>query len=417
MTYGIEKLHALLREPRPLRWLFAGDSITHGCHHTGGMKNFFEYIKQYLSLPLPNGMDRSGDLVMQTGVSSATTGDCLHYYESWVENIHPDIIVFMFGMNDAVTISGLDGTPNGDADITVFRQNLDELMTRFVRLGAFPIAMIPNASCRDEAIAPYEEAVRALCRREGMLLVDHHAMFSGAGKQAEELMSDHIHPNGLGHFYMAKEILRTLGLPETGVLAGPLPYRVAYGGCTEGYVPPLNRFLRIMKPQSWCFLGGGETADISVNPSARGYVAQAEEVLRWEKTGYQPPEPRMRFFVNAAKPNMTLGEIADRLDELLLTKPNLVFLMPENEDESALRAIIAAIKERGAQLVLLPCPARPIAEQERLVQIAKEHGLPYTEPFAAASPLTATVHKRLCDALCRLFDTDGTQRDLASTFR
>ena len=416
MEYGVEKLHALLRQPRPLRWLFAGDSITHGCHHTGGMKNFFEYFKQYLSAPLPNGMDRTADLVMQTGVSSATTGDCLHYFDSWVENTHPDIIVFMFGMNDAVTISGLDGKPNGDADLSVFKQNLNEMMARFLRLGAFPIAMIPNPSCRDEAIAPYEEAVRALCQKHGLLLVDHHAMFEAAGKQAEEWMSDHIHPNGIGHFHMAQEILKTLELPAAGVLAQPLPYQVSYTKCTEGYVPPLNRFLRMMRPQCWCFLGGSATADIAANPSARNYVAQAEEVLRWEKCGYQPPEPRMRFFVNMARPGMTTTEMANHLDDLFLVNPDLVFLMPEDGDSVALATIIAAVKEKGAQLVLLPCPERPIAEQERLVKLAIENDLPYIEPFEAEAPLTATVHQRICNALCRLFDTDGTQRDLASTF-
>ncbi len=397
----ITALHELMRSDRPLTWLFAGDSITHGCRHTAGNKNFFEYFRQYLSTPLPNGMDRTGDLVLQTGVCSATTGDCLKYFDSWVTSKHPDIIITMLSMNDCVTISGLDGSPNGDQDLSVFSKNLEEITARYLKMQAFPIYMIPNTSSRDADIAPFIPVIREHCKRNGFLCVDHYTLFETTENNAD-WMSDHIHPSATGHFKMAQEIVRTLQLPPAGVLALENPSLVEYSGNPSSGDCPLSEYLQKKIPQTYCFLGSDVTAEIDGFPTARSYVAQAEEVLRWEQTSDPYPEARMRFFVNLAKRGMTLSDMAKQVDALWQFSPDLVFLMPEDENDAALCEILTAITAHGAKPVLLPCPLLSMESQQKMIDTAKELGVVTAPPFTAAE-VTPNLHLKLAASLCGLF--------------
>ena len=55
----------LLRRDQPMKWLFAGDSITHGALHTLGWRDFTELFSERVRWELK----RTRDFVIKTGIS------------------------------------------------------------------------------------------------------------------------------------------------------------------------------------------------------------------------------------------------------------------------------------------------------------------------------------------------------------
>lgn len=192
-------MQALTARKEPVAWVFAGDSITHGCMHTDYLRNYQEHFTQALKAT----PERARDTVVNTGVSGATTRELMEYFNAWVADYQADVVFLCFGMNDCAT----DGiTPESYAG------NLREAVRRIRAAGAIPVLQTPNTSNRQRKLRPYLEAARALVRQEEILLIDHNAFWSSHPKEVKKLMADGIHPNEYGHLLWVRYLLQSLEL-------------------------------------------------------------------------------------------------------------------------------------------------------------------------------------------------------------
>ena len=68
-TPDIVKLADLLKKPDPLTWVFTGDSVTQGAHHTYGGRCYPEIIAERIRWELR----RIADIVINSGVNGTNT--------------------------------------------------------------------------------------------------------------------------------------------------------------------------------------------------------------------------------------------------------------------------------------------------------------------------------------------------------
>jgi len=80
----MERIKQLLQSDQPLKWLFYGDSITHGALHTFGWRDYTEHFTERVRFE----MNRRRDIVIKTAFSGNSTKDLLDY---WMSNaFHPN---------------------------------------------------------------------------------------------------------------------------------------------------------------------------------------------------------------------------------------------------------------------------------------------------------------------------------------
>jgi hypothetical protein len=61
----MEKIKALIGGREPVRWVFSGDSITHGALHTFGLRDYTELFSERVRFEMGRGLD----VVMKTAIS------------------------------------------------------------------------------------------------------------------------------------------------------------------------------------------------------------------------------------------------------------------------------------------------------------------------------------------------------------
>ncbi|WP_427892040.1 SGNH/GDSL hydrolase family protein [Kribbella sp. GL6] len=209
---------ALLHRSGPLTWAFAGDSVTQGARHTNGWRDYTELFAERWRWEL----GRRRDLVINTGVSDRRIGDLAGDLDHCVLRHRPEVVVLMFGLNDARL--GADG-------LTSFADGYGEVLRRLAEeSGAVLVLQTPNQVARyDEprrtVLPEYAAVVREQADRFGAVLVDHHRVWTEAGERTEYWISEGCHPNEYGHRVLASELCRSLGIdaPESSLGRSYLP--------------------------------------------------------------------------------------------------------------------------------------------------------------------------------------------------
>lgn len=363
-------LQEVQKREQPVTWLFAGDSITHGCMHTDYLRNYQEYFMQAVKA----SPERRLDTVVNTGVSGATTQDMMEYFDAWISDYQADVVFLCFGMNDCAT-KGM--TPER------YARNLSEAVRRIRASGAVPVLQTPNTtSARQKALAPYLEAARSLAQREAVLLIDHNAFWAAHSKEVKKLMSDNIHPNEYGHLLWVRYLLRSLDLAFSvdGLFASgsyhAVPLAEEKRPVSVKAAPDAEKSARFApyftpgRPSVWVYLGGGATAGVRFSQNgARAYPAHIQEVARWEMIGDDFTN-RMRYCVNQAHGGDSVSDMLAHYDDWVgRFHPSVVSIMPEFEGEEPgsnakfthakfthdLNALISRARADGA-LVILQTP-------------------------------------------------------------
>ncbi len=215
----MDKIKELLKSDSPIKWLFTGDSITHGVLHTYGHRDYVQLFEERLRFELA----RYKDVVIRTAVSGWTTQDILNDIEWNVLQFNPDVFSIMIGMNDASKVSIDDFTDN-------YRRILDIVDKRTTALA---ILHTPNPavagfdSTRDSSLPKIVESVRNLGQERGIPVVDHYAEWTLHLAQSLgstlPLMNDCIHPNSYGHQVFARLLMKELGIwGEKSTFCGPI---------------------------------------------------------------------------------------------------------------------------------------------------------------------------------------------------
>ena len=211
MSDLMEPIKARLKSDKPVKWLFAGDSITHGALHTWGHRDYTEHFSERVRYEL----DRRRDIVIKTGVSGWTAAVILDDLEWSVLQFKPDVVALMIGTNDCHVSRG------GAAGLPGFRENVLAIIDRIAAadrntaiLLQVPNPIWPEAMNERGALPLYAEALRQIARERHLPLVDHCRYWQDAIKEnsirATAWMNDPLHPGPYGHLALARLFLQQL---------------------------------------------------------------------------------------------------------------------------------------------------------------------------------------------------------------
>ncbi len=202
--------HSLLASATPAVWLFVGDSITQGALHTFGFRDFTQLFAERIRYEL----GRSRDIVLNIGVSGATSTDAIGYLEESMGKITPSAAFIMLGVNDASedrphTASGLQ------ANLEKIYATLTAAESAVIFQTSPPL--LPSAVKYHAKLPAMMQAVRDASLSTGALLVDHAAYWPRYAAESpvrnlEYLMSDPVHPNNYGHALLARHLLEALAI-------------------------------------------------------------------------------------------------------------------------------------------------------------------------------------------------------------
>ncbi|MBK8506000.1 MAG: G-D-S-L family lipolytic protein [Saprospiraceae bacterium] len=172
--------------------------------------------------------------VINAGIGGSHTGrridhdlfkirHALDRFESDVLEKNPDLTIIGFGTNDSAIDAKVEG---GDSRIPLkaYKSNLKFIISTLKENGSKVILIAPNClgaaypEFRNERLYKYVKVVRRLARKYKTGLFDNYAFFREydrvSGQSMDDLMLDGVHPNDLGHEFMAarlsKEILRIM---------------------------------------------------------------------------------------------------------------------------------------------------------------------------------------------------------------
>jgi len=201
---------SVMLRSEPMKWLFIGDSITHGALHTHGYDSLPQLWEKYLR----KDYGRVDDTVLNTGVSGATAGEFLERLDiRYTPYADADVVVMMFGTNDCCFPESIT--------VEKFKKQLRRILELMDSHGSQVILRIPqpqreDAAERAKALVPFAEAAREVACASNVILVDHFQNFTQMQKEAPErfaaCMSDAVHPNTRGQYRMFREMAYAVGM-------------------------------------------------------------------------------------------------------------------------------------------------------------------------------------------------------------
>jgi lysophospholipase L1-like esterase len=204
----MERVRQVLEGTSPAKWVFYGDSITHGALHTFGQRDYAELFAERLRFEL----GRTMDLVITSAISGDNTRGLLESFDWRVGQLSPDVVLIMIGMNDC--------SENNDITLTQFGENLDRLIDRLAQIDAIPVLqttcpILPGlAPDREPYLNAYMDAIRVCAADRGVPLVDHTRLWQEHADKHPYWMSDAFHPNEYGHRAFADLLYRAFGIHD-----------------------------------------------------------------------------------------------------------------------------------------------------------------------------------------------------------
>ena len=207
----LQKINELIKGKAPIKWIFAGDSITQGAKHTFGSRSYPEIFAERVRWE----MGRVRDIVINTAVSGNTSKDIVNDFEWRIGQFKPSIVSIMIGTNDASEKKAITAS--------AFKQNNLELINKIRGFGAIPVLQTPNIIITEKArererIQDYIAVTRKVAADNKVVLVDHFAFWNEKIESIskEEIytkwLNDELHPNGIGHVQMAHLLFRKLSI-------------------------------------------------------------------------------------------------------------------------------------------------------------------------------------------------------------
>ena len=194
------KVISMLKDiENPIKWLFLGDSITHGAFHSNGMRDFTEHFRERMRWE----MLRRHDAVLNMAFSGFKSTELLAETRRVLAFYAPDATFIMIGINDCAHGISVDTFAS---NLTAASRMLDEAGSEII----WVTPPLPNGTVYGANIPPFVDIIRSFAQKRGELLVDVYAEWSLAPVRRVYWLSDHIHPNAEGHIAIAQQIFRAL---------------------------------------------------------------------------------------------------------------------------------------------------------------------------------------------------------------
>jgi len=204
---SVKEISDLLRRDQPVKWLFAGDSITHGAYHTIGWRDFTELFSERLRWELR----RTRDIVIKTGISGWKITNLANDLDWNVLQFDADVVAMKFGMNDCTL---------GEDGLDTFRSTYIATIEAIRARGAQVVLQTPNpvleyaGSPRTDWLAAYRAAVLEIAATCRVPLIDHYDRWSSRETYGtlQHWLVDGFHPNEYGHRALAQGIFEALAI-------------------------------------------------------------------------------------------------------------------------------------------------------------------------------------------------------------
>ena len=201
----------MLSNEKPLKWVFAGDSITHGAYHTYGQRDYVQIIEERVRYEL----GRSLDVFIKTAVSGWTTQEILSNIDWSILQFEPDIVSIMIGWNDAYRLSIDDFAVNYRKILGTLLEKTNARIILHTETPVIPGGEI-NRPEREKNIPEFLEMIKAIGDEYGLPVVDHYSEWVRAQQEnpirVHSWMNDAVHPNAYGHRALARLILIELNI-------------------------------------------------------------------------------------------------------------------------------------------------------------------------------------------------------------
>jgi lysophospholipase L1-like esterase len=206
MGDDMERVKKLFESDAPVKWIFYGDSITHGALHTFGQRDYVELFAERVRFELARTMD----IIITTAISGDNSRGLLNSFDWRVAQFKPDVVFLMIGMNDC--------NVDNDIELEEFESNLSELATKIGDLDAVPILqttcpILPGqAPERFPYFDSYMDAIRKVASARELPLIDHAQYWQEHPDSHFYWMNNAFHPNADGHRVFAQYIYRCLDI-------------------------------------------------------------------------------------------------------------------------------------------------------------------------------------------------------------
>jgi len=202
----VDAIKQFFKTKDPVKWLFYGDSITHGALHTCGSRDYTEHFTERVRYEL----GRTMDVVIKTAISGNKTRNLLESFDWRVAQFKPHVVFIMIGMNDCSDKSGI--TPQE------FEKNLHTLDERIEALGGKTVLqttcpIIPGgAPDREPQFPAFMDVIRRVAADRRLPLVDHTQYWLENKAKLYYWMSNTFHPNAYGHTAFAHLLFKALDI-------------------------------------------------------------------------------------------------------------------------------------------------------------------------------------------------------------
>ena len=199
--------------PKPLTWVFAGDSATVGHGLEFDRRNFVALFAARVK------QSRRTDVVINTGLAGESAESLLEDLEWRSLRFRPDIVVVMLGVDDAAA---------GHSDCDAFRDRLRRLIQCIRSDGALPVLQTPHrvlhlGPVELSALRQRVKAIRQIAGDEEIPCVDHWGRWkrkqAGGASLEEWLDAEGLQPNAEGHQHLAHLLGSCFGLLDQGATA------------------------------------------------------------------------------------------------------------------------------------------------------------------------------------------------------
>lgn len=206
----LERLRSLLGGNDGLIWVFTGDSVTQGAHHTYGCRSYPEIFAERVRWE----MKRYGDFIINTAINGDNTSGLLDSFDGRVSRFRPRVVSVMYGINDCQA-SGMSTRE--------FQRNLKAIVRKVREANAIPVLNTPNDVDHDgiahmktasrARLPEFVNIIRQTAGTEGAILVDHWGHWNSSKPQSLiEWLDDPFHPNGRGHAALARLIFKEFSI-------------------------------------------------------------------------------------------------------------------------------------------------------------------------------------------------------------
>jgi lysophospholipase L1-like esterase len=284
------------------RVVFLGDSITYA-------GEWVEFVEAYLRLQDPTA---SFDFI-NLGLPSETVSglsepghaggafprpDLHERLDRALAKLKPDVIVACYGMNDGIYY------PFGEERFAAYQSGMRRLREKAAAAGATVIHVTPPTfdpvpikantlpAGRDEYRQPYEgyndvldryAAWLVSQRAQGWQVIDIHRPMNEylAARRADDarfrLAGDGVHANTQGHWLMAREFLRWLGVPDTALAADTFELATLGAPAAPKILELVKRRQRVLK-DAWLSEVGHRRPGMAKGKPMAAAQREAEEV-------------------------------------------------------------------------------------------------------------------------------------------